>query len=238
MFNFQAIILAAGCATRMNLSTEKIPKCLVPIQRRPLLDYWVYNLAKSNFNDFLVNTHYLPDEVRSFVSHHPLKEKIKLVHEDKLLGTAGTLRHNINYLNGEDILMAHADNYCTADFKEFIYHHKKRPKGCLITMMTFSTENPESCGIVKLDVNGVVQKFYEKDTSPRGNLANGAIYILSKEFLEIYEENFKTAVDFSLDVIPNLLGKIYTYHTSAKIVDIGSLKSYYQLEKDLNFLDS
>ena len=105
-------------------------------------------------------------------------------------------------------------------------------------MMTFITDTPESCGIVELDRDGVVQKFYEKDTSPRGNLANGAIYILSKEFLEIYEENFKTAVDFSLDVIPNLLGKIYTYHTSAKIVDIGSLKAYYQLENELTFLDS
>jgi ADP-glucose pyrophosphorylase len=42
-------------------------------------------------------------------------------------------------------------------------------------------------------------------------------------------------VDFSLDVIPNLLGKIYTYHTSAKIVDIGSLEAYYQLENDLTF---
>ena len=234
----KALLLAGGFGKRLRPITEKIPKCLVPIQRRPLLDYWVYNLAKSNFNAFLVNTHYLPDEVRSFVSHHPLKEKIKLVHEDKLLGTAGTLRHNINYLNGEDILMAHADNYCTADFKEFIHHHNKRPKGCLITMMTFITENPESCGIVKLDIHGVVQKFYEKDTSPRGNLANGAIYILSKEFLAIYAEDFKTAVDFSLDVIPNLLGKIYTYHTSAKIVDIGSLKTYYQLENDLTFLDS
>ena len=129
--------------------------------------------------------------------------------------------------------MAHADNFCTADFREFEACHRKRPKECLITMMTFSTNSPESCGIVELDKRGIVQKFFEKDPIPRGNLANGAIYILSKEFLATYEERFKKAQDFSLDVIPNLLGKIYTYHTSAKIVDIGSLESYYQLEKEL-----
>ena len=231
-------MLAGGFGKRLRPLTEKVPKCLVTIQKKPLLDYWINNLSNCNFEGLLINTHYLPEQVRGFVNLHPLKEKIRLVHEEILLGTAGTLRKNIKYFNNEDILLAHADNYCTADFKEFIHHHKKRPKGCLITMMTFSTENPESCGIVKLDVNGVVQKFYEKDTSPRGNLANGAIYILSKEFLAIYAEDFKTAVDFSLDVIPNLLGKIYTYHTSAKIVDIGSLKTYYQLENDLTFLDS
>ena len=54
----------------------------------------------------------------------------------------------------------------------------------------------------------VATKFYEKDSIPRGNLANGAIYMLSKEFLAIYEEEFDGAVDFSLDVLPNLLGKI------------------------------
>jgi len=231
-------LLAGGFGKRLRPLTEKVPKCLVTIQKKPLLDYWINNLSNCNFEGLLINTHYLPEQVRGFVNLHPLKEKIRLVHEEILLGTAGTLRKNIKYFNNEDILLAHADNYCTADFKEFILHHNKRPKKCLITMMTFITDTPESCGIVELDRDGVVQKFYEKDTSPRGNLANGAIYILSKEFLEKYEEDFKAAVDFSLDVIPNLLGKIYTYHTSAKIVDIGTLKTYYQLENQLNFLDS
>jgi mannose-1-phosphate guanylyltransferase len=234
----KALLLAGGFGKRLRPITQKIPKCLVPIQKKPLLDYWLNCLSESNFDSFLINTHYLSEQLREFVNHHPLKEKIELVHEDVLLGTAGTLRKNIKYFDGEDILLAHADNYCTADFNEFIIHHNKRPNDCLITMMTFITDTPESCGIVELDGNGVVQKFYEKDTNPRGNLANGAIYMLSKEFLAIYEEEYGAAVDFSLDVLPNLLGKIYTYHTSAKIVDIGSLKAYYQLENELTFLDS
>ena len=231
----KALILAGGFGRRLRPITEKIPKCLVTIQKKPLLDYWVNDLSNCNFESLVINTHYLSKKVRSFVNLHPLKAKIELVHEDVLLGTAGTLRKNIKHFLGEDILMAHADNYCTADLNEFILHHNKRPKDCLITMMTFITDNPESCGIVELDRNGVVQKFYEKDSIPRGNLANGAIYMLSKEFLAIYEEEFDGAVDFSLDVLPNLLGKIYTYHTSAKIVDIGSLQTYYQLENDLTF---
>ena len=112
-------MLAGGFGRRLRPITEKVPKCLVPIKKKPLLDYWIYNLSESNFESFLVNTHYLPEEVRMFVSQHPLKEKIDLVHEDSLLGTAGTLRQNIKYFNGQDGLMAHADNYCTADFKEF-----------------------------------------------------------------------------------------------------------------------
>jgi mannose-1-phosphate guanylyltransferase len=234
----KALLLAGGFGKRLRPITQKVPKCLVPIQKKPLLDYWVNSLSESNFESFLINTHYLSEQVKEFVNLHPLKEKIQLVHEDNLLGTAGTLRQNINFFTGEDVLIAHADNYCTADFKEFILHHNKRPKECLITMMTFITDNPQTCGIVELDRDGVVKKFYEKDFRIRGNLANGAIYILSKEFLATYEEDYKNAVDFSLDVIPNLLGRIYTYHTSAKIVDIGSLEAYYQLENDLTFSGS
>jgi mannose-1-phosphate guanylyltransferase len=234
----KALLLAGGFGNRLRPITKKIPKCLVPINKKPLLDYWIYNLLSSNFDSLLINTHYLPEEVRGFINQHPLKEKIDLVHEDNLLGTAGTLKQNIEYFNKEEGLLVHADNYCTADFKEFINHHRTRPKECLITMMIFNTETPESCGIVELDEKGIVKKFHEKDTTLRGNLANGAIYMLSKEFLSIYEEDFKTAIDFSLDVIPNLLGKIFTYHTSAKIIDIGSLKTYYQLEKDIKLINS
>ena len=68
---------------------------------------------------------------------------------------------------------------------------------------------------------------------PPGNLANGAIYLLSSEFLKTFKNQFENAKDFSLDVIPHFMGKIFTYKTTTKIVDIGSITTYNELNNSL-----
>lgn len=64
--------------------------------------------------------------------------------------------------------MIHADNYCLADFRAFEQAHWQRPLGCIMTMMTFRTHDPSSCGIVELDERGVVVGFHEKVAEPQG----------------------------------------------------------------------
>jgi len=229
----KALLLAAGLGTRMKPMTNKVPKCLAPINGKPLLDIWLDNLTKVGIKSFLINTHHLADKVKIHTSKNIHRERINLAYEETLLGTAGTLRSNISFFNNQDGLLIHADNYCLADFKEFIRVHNSRPKGCLLTMMIFETKEPQSCGIVELDHKGIVSNFFEKVENPPGNLANGAIYMLSDEFLSIYRDNFENAKDFSIDVIPHLLGKIFTYKTSSKLIDIGTMKTYDTLNKKL-----
>lgn len=91
---------------------------------------------------------------------------------------------------GEDGLLIHSDNYCLADFNAFLKAHQNRPKKCLLTMMTFRTDNPTSCGIVELNKQGIVTGFHEKVSDPPGNLANGAIYILSAELLRTLSKTY------------------------------------------------
>jgi mannose-1-phosphate guanylyltransferase len=98
------------------------------------------------------------------------EKKIKLVHENDLLGTAGTLIENLEFFQGEDGLLTHADNYCLADFSAFESAHKNRPPGCVMTMMTFRTDDPSSCGIVELDESGIVIEFHEKVGKPQVTL--------------------------------------------------------------------
>ena len=76
MFNFQAIILAAGCATRMNLTTEKIPKCLLPIGKTTILDRQIDILLKNGINDILIVTGYQSDLIKK----HFLNKNIKIIY--------------------------------------------------------------------------------------------------------------------------------------------------------------
>ena len=71
----KALLLAGGFGNRLRPITKKIPKCLVPINKKPLLDYWIYNLLSSNFDSLLINTHYLPEEVRGVCKSTPVKRK-------------------------------------------------------------------------------------------------------------------------------------------------------------------
>src|SRR5579871_179660 len=152
----KALLLAAGLGTRLRPITANLPKCLVPILGKPLLAYWLDMLIPNGVEHVFVNTHYLPDKVNSFIRSHPYREKVTLVNEEVLLGTAGTILKNRHWFEQQPFLLAHADNLTRFDLQAFIQTHEQRKTGFEMTMMTFETDLPQSCGIVELDENNIV----------------------------------------------------------------------------------
>lgn len=222
----RALLLAAGLGTRLRPLTDTLPKCLVPIKGQALLGIWLERLRQAEIGPLLINTHYLSGLVESFIETSPYRDNVKLIREVELKGTAGTLIHNLDYFNGEDAMLIHVDNYCLADISAFVRAHVDRPAGCVMTMMTFNTTHPESCGIVELDGRGVVTAFHEKVVNPPGHIANGGVYILSHELLMKLGADFQNVKDFSTQVIPHFTGRIFSYHTSEIFMDIGTPESY------------
>lgn len=222
----RAILLSGGYGTRLRPLTLKKPKCLVPIKNKPLLEIWFERLVGANIAPLLVNTHYLKEQVENFIETNKFKDSVTLVYEENLLGTAGTLITNLDFYGNQDGFLIHADNYCLADLTAFQEAHRNRPPECLMTMMTFRTNSPTSSGIVELDKHGIVIGFHEKVLNPPGNLANGAIYILSVELMELLRTKYNYAKDFSTDIIPCLMGKIYSHESRETLIDIGSIESY------------
>jgi mannose-1-phosphate guanylyltransferase len=225
--------LAAGLGTRLRPLTNTIPKCLVPIKGEPLLGIWLERLSEAGMGPFLVNTHYLADQVESFVKTSPFKEQVRLVNELELLGTARTLIDNLNFFRGGDGMLIHADNYCLADLSAFEQAHLQRPPECVMTMMTFRADSPSACGIVELNEQGVVVSFYEKVPNPPGNLANGAVYILSAELLKIIGQQLHFVKDFSTEVLQHFVGRIYTYESKETFIDIGTIQAYESLQRQV-----
>lgn len=222
----KAILLAAGYGKRLRPLTDHTPKCLVEIRGVPLLEIWLSNLIASNVTDFLINTHYLSSQVSTFVGNSKYKSNIILTHENFLLGTAGTLIANLDFFEGNEGMLIHADNYCLENLSDFINAHLNRPPDCLISMMTFKTNDKASSGMVELDSLNRVTNFYEKQSNAPGDYANGAVYILSSEFIEIAKISFKEANDFSLDIIPKLLNRIFAYKCRNTFMDIGTPERY------------
>lgn len=222
----KALLLAAGLGTRLRPLTDAMPKCLVPIKERPLLEYWLDMLTEAGISPILINLHYFADKVSNYIAGSRYVDHVTLVYEDELLGTAGTLLKNRSFFGDESVMLIHADNLSRFDVRAFIARHASRPTGCEITMLTFATDTPYSCGIVELDERGVVQAFHEKIADPPGNLANGAVYILEPSIFVFLEKLGKSKVDFSTEVIPYYLGRICTFHNDLYHRDIGTLESY------------
>ena len=116
----KVVLLAAGFGTRLRPITDSIPKCLVHIGNKPLLGHWLDSLFKVGIDSVLINLHYRSDQVRKYVATRVDKDKIFLAEESELLGTAGTIRENRAYLDGDQSLIIHADNFCNANLTDFI----------------------------------------------------------------------------------------------------------------------
>ena len=219
----RALLLAAGLGTRLHPLTEKWPKCLMPIGERPLLEYWLETLFSIDVNEVIVNLHHHSKIVREFLYRPRFKDWVHPVYEETLLGTAGTLRANKDFFLGCTTLLVHADNWCQCDFVDFLnYHQNHRPEHCPITMITFESPTPETCGIVETDEQGVVCDFHEKSKHPPGNQANGAVYLLEPEVLNWIDEHPNIS-DFSTEVLSHFMGSIATWNNSGIHRDIGAL---------------
>lgn len=223
MTKIKALLLAGGYGTRLRPITYTIPKCLVNIGNIPLLGHWLQLLDKADCNEAIINTHYLRDKVSRFLTAQTYcKFPIKEFYEETLLGTAGTLIANKEVFADSIGLLIHADNVISFEIRELINAHLARPDNCVLTMATFTTEKPSECGIVTCDENNVVQKFHEKEKSPPGNKANGAIYVFGSDFLSELVAMGPNVNDFSTQVLPNFLGRIFAWHTNKPFLDIGT----------------
>ena len=228
----RALLLAAGLGTRLCPLTDYWPKCLMPIGDRPLLEYWLETLWHCGIREVLVNLHYLPTVVQEFLDRPRFKGWVHSVKEAELLGTAGTLRANTDFFRGSTVLLVHADNWCQCEFREFLeFHQQERPTTTSMTMMTFDTDNPQSCGIIETDAQGVVQAFHEKVVKPPGTRANAAVYLLEPKILQWMEQHAEVS-DFSTQVLPNYLGKIATWHNAKIHRDIGTIETLQQAQLD------
>lgn len=219
----RALLLAAGLGTRLRPITLHTPKCLVSINGEPLLGRWLRQLEKTGCESVLVNTHHLAEQVEAYLqSWQSLTMAVNTVYEPELLGTAGTLLANQQFFAASTGLLIHADNAMAEDLHPFLLAHHRRQPGCLLTMLTFKTDTPSSCGIVELGDHLIAKGFYEKVKNPPGNIANGALYAFEPPLLDHLNRMPSPPSDFSIEVIPSLLGRIQIWHTSQAFLDIGT----------------
>jgi Nucleoside-diphosphate-sugar pyrophosphorylase involved in lipopolysaccharide biosynthesis/translation initiation factor 2B, gamma/epsilon subunits (eIF-2Bgamma/eIF-2Bepsilon) len=226
----KAFLLAAGYGTRLRPITDTIPKCMVPIKGIPLLGWWFRLLRLHEVAEVLVNTHYLPGPVCDYVkSYNRLNTGLKaeITYEESLLGSAGTVRENKDFIGSDqDFFICYADNLTDLNLSALLSAH--RENGGLLTMALFHTDKPEQCGIATLDKRRRIVDFEEKPKVPTGDLANAGVYVAQRLLFEHFPA--KTPLDFGKDVLPLMKGQMYGYETADYLLDIGTPENYRRAE--------
>ncbi len=225
----KAFLLAAGFGTRLRPITDTIPKCLVPISGRPLIEFWFDLFKKYGITEVLINTHYLVEEVEKYFANR--KEdgvKVTLINEKKLLGSAGTIRDNKKFVEGEEsFAVFYADNLTNLNIDNLNNFHKSHKLP--ITVGVFRTETPKACGILETDSTKTVISFEEKPEKPKSNLANGGVYIFDSKVIQNIAEG--DIIDVGFDLLPQFVNAMKAWEIDGILQDIGTHQNLAKAEK-------
>lgn len=215
----KAFLLAAGLGTRLRPITDTVPKCMIRIGERPLLDIWLDAMDEVGVEEVLVNIYHLAPVVRAHVLARGGSPRVTLFEESELLGSAGTLLANRVFVEGEDMFLAvNADNLTDFDLGVLIDAH--RAGGALGTIAVFAAPRPSECGIVEV-VDGRIVGYAEKPEHPVGNLANAGMYAFHPDALDLVAGPPPRDIGFHL--LPQLVGRGRAVGIGdSRLIDIGT----------------
>lgn len=230
----KAYLLAAGLGTRLRPITNTTPKCLIDIAGKPLMQWWLELLARYSVSEVLVNTHYLAEQVHTFIEKYNAtdgQQHVTEFYEPELLGSGGTVSVSRDFIGtDESFLICYADNLTNINLRKMMRFHESHSG--ILTMALFHANNPKQCGIATIDNAEKITEFEEKPEQPISDLANAGIYIANRALLQ-YLSN-ASFIDFSRDVLPKLIGKMYGYEMHDYLIDIGTIESLKKARSEWN----
>jgi len=226
--DMKGVILAGGFGTRLRPLTFTKPKPMVPLVNKPVIEHVVDYLASHGLDDIVVTTTFLREMV---MDHFRYREDVRLSYptEPYPLGTAGSVKNARLEEEDEPFVVIQGDNITDMDLRGLIDFHYGA--GGLVTIAVTRVEDPWNYGIVELEGDGRIGRFYEKPDKGKcfSNLASTGIYVVEPKALELVPDG--VAFDFAKDLFP-LLGndksKMFGYEIEANNfwVDVGQPAGY------------
>jgi mannose-1-phosphate guanylyltransferase len=219
----KAFLLAGGHGTRLRPLTDTVPKCLVPIRGKPLLDIWLDLCSRSGITEVLINLHAHGQAIERHLqrSHSPVN--VRLVHEDRLLGSAGTLAANRAWVGSDPAFwILYSDVLTNMNLRRMSDFHSGH--GGIATLGLYQVPDPSHCGVAVTDDKGVITDFEEKPQTPRSNWVFSGLMVAGPGLFGLIPPC--TPADLAFHVLPCLLGKMQAYPITDYLLDVGTLPNY------------
>lgn len=189
-----------------------------------MLEIWLNVCSRVGINEVLVNLHSQASVVRNAMKNHNNGVKVHLVDEPELLGSAGTLAVNREWIGNDPFFwVIYADVLTNTDLEKMQEnHYATQPK---VTLGVYTVQDPKRCGIIYFDEELTVQEFVEKPTHPKSNWAFSGIMIAGRSVLDVIPSEFPS--DLGFDVLPRLAGQMKAYPIKGYLLDIGTMENYH-----------
>lgn len=225
----KAFILCAGFGTRLKPITEKIPKPLIPLLGRPLLERIIKKLNKTGIFEIALNLHHLGEKIIKFLEDSPYGKNIETFYEREILGTGGGLKNAEAYLKEAPFLVHNGDIFTDFDLRNLLNFHSSNK--VLATLLVL--ENPKENKLF-LDEEGKllgVEGYFEPERYyKKAGFAGIALY--EPEFLNFLEKGFSSVVSAWIKAIKAGY-TIKTLDLSSAWFDVGEPLSYFRAVKYL-----
>lgn len=230
----QAVILCAGLGTRLRPLTDKVPKVMLPLGGKPLLQWHIKRLASYGVSEFFINLFHLPEVVQNYFGDGA-KWGIKITYflELEIRGTAGGIKDFNGKLHG-DFFVCYGDVFNLVDFEKMAGYFYSKPD-IIGTTIVGETDHPEDSDLVEVADDLRFLKIYpkpHKTISAKYKAMRAAAFIWNERILEYIPANAYYEIDHQL--LPDIIGKgekFYGYETEDYIKDIGTLERYKQVEE-------
>lgn len=230
----KAFLLAGGNGTRLRPLTDSVPKCLLPIQGKPLLDIWLELCAGSGITEVLINLHAHGRVVEKHLAGKSSPVMVRVVHEKQLLGSAGTIAANQSWIASDPAFwILYADVLTITDLRRMTEFHFLHD--AVATVGLYQVPDPSRCGVALTNSTGIITSFEEKPKNPRSNWVFSGLLLAGPRFLDFIPSG--TPADLAFDVLPRLLGKLRAYHIHDYLLDIGTMPNYRKAQSTWPGLD-
>jgi mannose-1-phosphate guanylyltransferase len=224
------MVLAAGLGTRLRPLTYEMPKPIVPVANRPIMDHILDLLRRHGLTELVANLSYLPEQIQErFGDGSGYGVSLEWSFEERLLGTAGGVRNVREFFGDERFLVMAADALTDIDLTALREAHESNDG--IATLAVKRVPDTSEYGVVVAGADGRIQGFQEKPDPAEAlsDLANCMIYVLEPAIFEYFPD--RPEVDFALDVFPELLDNdvpFYVHPIDAYWNDVGSLDEFRQ----------
>ncbi|SOD64062.1 mannose-1-phosphate guanylyltransferase / phosphomannomutase [Streptomyces zhaozhouensis] len=231
----KAVVMAGGEGTRLRPMTASMPKPLLPVANRPIMEHVLRLLKRHGLNETVVTVQFLASLVKNYFGDgEELGMDLTYAHEEKPLGTAGSVKNAEEALRDDSFLVISGDALTDFDLSDLIRFHRER--GALVTVCLTRVPNPLEFGITIVDDEGRVERFLEKPTWGQvfSDTVNTGIYVMEPEVFDYVEPD--TSVDWSGDVFPRLMKEgrpIFGYVAEGYWEDVGTHESYVKAQADV-----
>jgi mannose-1-phosphate guanylyltransferase len=219
----KAFLLAAGSGTRLRPLTDTLPKCLLPVQGVPLLEIWLKTCHLAGIDEVLINVHAHAQKVREFAASQNTGVRLTIVEEKELLGSAGTLAENREFVAHQDaFFVLYADVLTNIDLREMLAFHRRKKMPA--TLGIYQVLDPQRCGIVSVNSDDIIERFQEKPQKPESNWAFSGVLIAHPQILDSVPPH--RPADIGFDLLPRLVRKMVAYRITSYLLDIGTPENY------------